>query len=393
MKIFFITAYLGQPHGTAMSARDFARALLAVHDDVCIVSPRQENFGQSAADYSLSTPHWFKYVSKKPFSFAHPLSILTNIINQIRRWHIHRAVKGQHIIVNGWASYAYWKELAVSGYKKKSLIVRESPRHFEFQDRYEDFNVMLAELSQFDNLIFVSDRLRQEWMKNIQLASIPSFYVPNCCEEEEIAIIKTSDRQKTRERLGFAQDDFVLICPGMIEKRKGQDIILDTWPEVLDAIPHARLLVLGDGCTSWGKALATDVDGGKYGDCVSHISAQPSALEYLYASDVLLFPSRAEAMPRIILEGMALGMPIIATNIDGIPELIEDEKSGWLFTPSDTARMVNGIKFIAKYPTQTRQMAKTAEQRYRQIFSRQQQIKRVSSLLNWFKYDQKIQIY
>jgi len=386
---FFVTAYLGQPHGSAKSARDFARALLATRSDIGIVSPWGETFGKTAAGYDLAAPSWFRY-SRRPAprrAWLEPFSVLKTVRQELRRRLIAHAMAGASVIVNGWASYGYWKTLAATGVKRSAIIIRESPRHFKNADRPECFEAMLAGFSEFDHLIFVSDRLRKEWSRYDALAGKPTFYLPNCCEEEEVALVKQTDRNRMRQRLGVIADDLMIICPGTIEKRKGQDIVLDALPEILAAIPNARLVLLGDAGTEWGKILAEDVDMGKYGERVVHVPAQPSALEYLHAADALLFPSRAEAMPRTILEGMAFGMPIIATSVDGIPELIEDGVSGWLFDPADSARMMAGLRWVASQPEAASKLALAAERRYQEFFSRSRQIERVGALLSWLDVD------
>jgi glycosyltransferase involved in cell wall biosynthesis len=242
MKTFFVTAYLGEPHGSAKSARDFARALLAVHDDVHIVSPLTEDFGTVAAGHNLSAPVWHRYPRRNAKGSKWP-RVLSSARNVFRRMGIRRAMGGQIVIVNGWASYAYWKELAVTGYKSASIIVRESPRHFLFGEHSVSLDEMLAAFSRFDSLVFVSGRTRESWKSFPCLAEKPTFTLPNCCEEEEIECLCQSDRQEARHRAGFSDGDFVVICPGHIEKRKGHDMVLDILPELVSDIPNLCLVM------------------------------------------------------------------------------------------------------------------------------------------------------
>jgi glycosyltransferase involved in cell wall biosynthesis len=382
--MFLVTAYLGEPHGSAKSARDIARALLAVHDDVHIVSPRVEHFDESVVGHALAAPVWHKYPRRGTHGSTER-GLLSSARDGYRRLAISRAAAGHIVVVNGWASYRYWKQLAVKGHQHSVIIVRESPRHFEGGDRPEKLEALLSGLSEFDRLIFVSDRLREEWSQFTKLTGKPTFYLPNCCEEEDVARVCQLDRQEVRHRLGMARDELILICPGTIEKRKGQDIVLESWRAVLDAIPNARLVLLGDGGTDWGKIIAADIDRGKFGGRVSRIPSQPCALEHLYAADVLLCPSRAEAMPRTVLEGMALGMPIVATNVDGIPELVEAGVSGLLFHPTDASGMLERLHFIATHCEQARQLGAEARRRYATAFSRARQIERTRDLLTWLE--------
>ena len=64
---------------------------------------------------------------------------------------------------------------------------------------------------------------------------------------------------------------------------------------------------------------------------VEFILHQPNAIEYIYAADVLLQPSQSEALPRKILEAMALKTPIVVSDVDGIPELVDNNGSAIFF--------------------------------------------------------------
>lgn len=380
--ILLVTACLAEPHGSAKSARDLSRALLASHNNVHIASRFTEDFGESAAGRALAKPTWYRY----PRSLPRPggwRGRLSDARDELTRFAIRRAAKDQFVIVNGWASYRYWKELDISGYLRSAIVIRESPRHFEGDDLALSLTDLRSGFAEFDRLIFVSERQRKDWGHFAEISRKPAFHLPNCCEEEDVARVLEMDRQELRRKWGMKQEELVLICPGTIEKRKGQDTVLGAWHKVLEFAPQASLVVLGDGGTEWGRALAAEIDGGRYGARVRRIPAQPSALELLHAADVLVFPSRAEALPRTILEAMALGLPSVATDVDGVPELIEDKKSGLLFNPADTVAMLEQLRFVCTNPELACELGLAARQRYGELFSRSRQIERTAALLTW----------
>ena len=106
-----------------------------------------------------------------------------------------------------------------------------------------------------------------------------------------------------------------------------------------------------------------------------------NALEYIYAADLLILPSRAEAMPRVILEAMAIETPVVATAVDGIPELIDHEKSGLLFEPEDIGGMIDSIDRIYTNPQMTEQFCSAARAKYWSCFSRIHQKARYRQVL------------
>jgi N,N'-diacetylbacillosaminyl-diphospho-undecaprenol alpha-1,3-N-acetylgalactosaminyltransferase len=77
---------------------------------------------------------------------------------------------------------------------------------------------------------------------------------------------------------------------------------------------------------------------------------QPNATEYIKASNLLILPSIHEGLPLVVIEAMAVGTPVIATNIYGIPELIEDGVNGKLVPIKDSKSIANAIEFIYDNP-------------------------------------------
>ena len=115
---------------------------------------------------------------------------------------------------------------------------------------------------------------------------------------------------------------------------------------------------------------------------VEFILHQPNTIEYIYAADVLLQPSRSEALPKTILEAMALKTPIVASDVDGIPELVEDNRSAILFTLSNIDKMIEGINTIYSNHLFRNQITENAHKRYWDNFSRANQIKKYSEFVS-----------
>jgi len=84
------------------------------------------------------------------------------------------------------------------------------------------------------------------------------------------------------------------------------------------------------------------------------------AFECLKAFDLFVLPSVKEGQPWTILEAMAAEVPIVATNIAGIPEMIENEKSGLLVEPADPDALANTIKKILTHPSLAQECVKNA---------------------------------
>ena len=383
--MIFLTAYLGGTHGTAKSARDFLRAMLSSGSIIKVISPTQESFPSELCNKRLSTPLWYKvpvpvYLPSRMWKLR-PHNIFSWLNYQYLKFRIYTIPKNETVIVNGWASYSTWVKIEKRFTGKKVLIIRESPRHFSTVDRDMPIEKLLAGFASFDDLIFVSNNIRKEWMKFPELSKKRSFFVPNCCEEEDVKISLSQDRNVIREKMGLSKNEFIIICPGTIEYRKGQDLLIEIIPNLVSVIPNLRILFIGDTVTNWGSDLMSKLKSGKHKDYVTHFQSTSLILDLIVASDILAFPSRAEAMPRTILEAMALKIPIVASNIDGIPELIINNKTGILFTSNDANELMNGLIRIAKDTNIGKEFALKGYTRYWKKFSRKNQFNNVQKVM------------
>jgi glycosyltransferase involved in cell wall biosynthesis len=384
MNIFF-SSYLGGTHGTAKSARDFLRALLACRGPVRVISPNIEQFPAIVCDKKLSMPEWFDMPKGVKFPLA-PWDInfcrISEWLKDKRSFRRLRHIKSNDVVfVNGWASCGAWQLVKGFFSGPKVIIVRESPRHFSGPDRDELHQDLLGVFSSFDYLIFVSERVCNEWRHYEEIASRPYSSLPNCCEEEEAIKYVAMDRAVLRKQLGFHANDFVVLCPGTIEHRKGQDLLLDVVPELHSQIPNLRVLLVGDPATKWGEDLLRAVPHDLPGRTVSHWHSRPGIMDLLRASDVLAFPSRAEAMPRTILEAMVMKTPVVASNVDGIPELVEDGETGMLFSRDDKKGLLCAILCLYEKHELRKHMSDSGSDRYWAHFSRRRQFERMVHVL------------
>ncbi|CAN5793395.1 glycosyltransferase [soil metagenome] len=161
------------------------------------------------------------------------------------------------------------------------------------------------------------------------------------------------------EEYGFAAGTPLVGVVARLEPEKGHPTLLEAWPEVLKRVPEARLLIVGEG--SRREALEAQARGlGLLGDecqgerCVGTRKARPGAKVVFTgrrddvpavtaALDVAVLPSYREAQGLVILEAMALSRPVVATNVGGIPEMIDDGVTGLLVPPRDPGGLASAI--------------------------------------------------
>jgi glycosyltransferase involved in cell wall biosynthesis len=144
-----------------------------------------------------------------------------------------------------------------------------------------------------------------------------------------------------REEYGLPAEGPIVGVVARLEPEKGHPTLLEAWPLVLAAIPDATLLVVGEGsrrealeAMSHELGIAARVVFTGRRDDVPAVTA---------ALDVAVLPSYREALGLTILEAMALSRPVVASNVGGIPEMVEDGVTGLLVPPRDPESLAAAI--------------------------------------------------
>jgi glycosyltransferase involved in cell wall biosynthesis len=130
-----------------------------------------------------------------------------------------------------------------------------------------------------------------------------------------------------------------------LEVEKGHPTLLDAWPRVLASVPNAHLLIVGEG--SQREALEAQARrlgllGGDH-PSVTFTGRRDDVPAVTAALDVAVLPSYREAQGLSILEAMALGRPVVASAVGGIPEMIEHGRTGLLVPPKNPEFLAHAI--------------------------------------------------
>jgi glycosyltransferase involved in cell wall biosynthesis len=126
-----------------------------------------------------------------------------------------------------------------------------------------------------------------------------------------------------------------------LEPEKGHPTLLEAWPAVVAAVPRAHLLIVGEG--SQQKPLEAQVHALRIGESVTFTGRRDDVPAVTAALDVAVLPSYREAQGLSILEAMALMRPVVASAVGGIPEMIEDGRTGLLVPPHDAHALSTAI--------------------------------------------------
>jgi glycosyltransferase involved in cell wall biosynthesis len=180
-------------------------------------------------------------------------------------------------------------------------------------------------------------------------------HLPNGIDTAAFAAA-AADRPAVRAALGIAPDAPLIGTVGRLAEVKQQGVLIRAFAQILPAFPTARLVLVGDG-PLWTelKGLAASLGLGR---AVLFPGYRPNPERFLAAMDVFVLPSRAEAMPLVVPEAWAAGRPVIATRVGGIPELIEDGKTGLLVEPGDVGGLAARLRQLLADPPRAQELGR-----------------------------------
>ena len=156
----------------------------------------------------------------------------------------------------------------------------------------------------------------------------------------------TGDRTKFRREIGVASNTTLIGNVGMIRPDKGQLVLVEAAPLVLEKRPDARFVIVGQGTgiLKRGINVRNAIDRAGLADKMIMAGYRWDTPDVYAACDIVVIASlRTEASPIVLREAFASGRPVIATKVGDIPEIVEHRKNGLLIEPGDTQALAAAI--------------------------------------------------
>lgn len=161
-------------------------------------------------------------------------------------------------------------------------------------------------------------------------------------------------REAARKELGLDRAVPLVGVVGRLEPQKGHAYLLDAWPLLVREFPDARLLLVGDG--SLRAALEAQARARGIAGSVLFAGFRADVPRLLDAIDVLCLPSLYEGMPLTAIEAAAMARPVVATAVDGTPEVVREGHTGRLVPPADPPALARALGTLLRDPDGARRM-------------------------------------
>jgi glycosyltransferase involved in cell wall biosynthesis len=174
------------------------------------------------------------------------------------------------------------------------------------------------------------------WHEMVGVPAARVFVIPNAASVFDFSPVNDSTRRSARVALGLDPEATFGLCLGALSPEKRVDLAI----EATIRIPGLNLMVVGDGIE---RATLEAMAGAARGR-IHFLGQLPGPQGPLNAADVLVIPSDTEGQPRVAIEAGLSGLPVVATRVGGVGEIIKEGSTGVLVPPGDVSQLAQGIR-------------------------------------------------
>ena len=193
-------------------------------------------------------------------------------------------------------------------------------------------------LRRADAFVAVSSDIQNEFVEQGVRASQKIHRIPNSVDVSLFRPVTESEKGEIRQKLGIPEKASLVVYTGRLVSYKGLPLLLKVWERILKRHPTAFLLLVGGGSLdihNCERELRDFVQTRNLQGGVSFAGEVHDVHSYLQAADIFVFPTEKEAFGISLIEAMACGLPVIATAVGGLKDILEHRRNGWVVAAGD----------------------------------------------------------
>ncbi len=232
--------------------------------------------------------------------------------------------------------------------------------------------------SLLDKVIAVSEEVKNYMISNEEISPDKVFVLPNTADQKRFEDISLA--RDLRKELNISQNGPVIGIVGRLHTQKGHKYLFESLFEIKKVFSNVKVLVAGEGPLE--QELKEYVHQMQLEENVIFLGRYEDILSVFNTIDVLVLPSLYEGQPVVILEAMMCEKPVVATSVGGIPELIENEKTGILVPPKNIEALSSSIIKILNEKEYAKYLAFNAKKRFLEYFTPERYVQRMECLYN-----------
>ena len=181
-----------------------------------------------------------------------------------------------------------------------------------------------------------------------------------------------------RREIGAGEEEIVFGFVGRLAPPKNPQLFLKAAEKVLGIAPNSKFVLIGDGpfyeeCLRWVRSQGLTKS-------IFLLGFRSDVRLLLQDFDVFVLPSRWEGLPLTVIEAMFAGKPVIATDVGGVSELVENGKTGFLIPSENLEELVEKISFFLSHPDEIQKMGFEGKKKAEEAFTLKRMIENYSSI-------------
>jgi len=232
-------------------------------------------------------------------------------------------------------------------------------------------------------IIAVSDKTREHHIRYGKLPQNKTVTLYNGIDLNKFQNINMQSLEEKRQSLNHLTESQIICTVAVLREPKGIQYMIKALPTIIENIPNATYLVIGDGAYKQElQSLAKECDVEEHVIFAGHRTDIP---ELLALSEVFVLPTLGDALPTVLIEAMAAKIPIVASEVGGVPEIVTHEKTGLLIPPADSSKLANACLQILQSETLAKELTLNAFEVVQQKFNVQSQVKQLSDIYQQLK--------
>ncbi len=199
----------------------------------------------------------------------------------------------------------------------------------------------------------------------------------NAIDHEQFARTRPSATAKQADH-GMPETQFLVGTIGRLSDEKGFDLLIDAFARLVDRGLDARLVIAGEGPEQ--SSLQNQIDRLGMSQRIQLIGFCEDTRGFLEALDLFVLSSHREGLPNVVLEAMAVGVPVIATRVGGVPRLVTKDKNGRLIDSGSVDQIAEAIEQLAASPDNRERLAAAGAETIAHQWSFRHRIERMADL-------------
>ena len=204
--------------------------------------------------------------------------------------------------------------------------------------------------------------------------------IPSGLELGDFFLIDKTSKEELRHTHDLDAGVRIVGMVSRLEPVKGARVFIEAARRVREERNDVLFIIVGEGSLS--LELKARVEECGFGDRVLFLGWREDALELIACMDILVQPSLNEAIGRVLLEAQMLGVPVIATNVGGIPEVIQNNLTGMIVEPKDPVGLARMILKLLESDSMRNSLSEEARKLVREKFSSEEMMRRLINTYN-----------